>query len=210
MNASSSRRRRRAVPSYRVVAALFFAATATAVKVAGAVDQLSAAVASALPDPSPSLRSAGDTLYTTLKSNATTIPFAGMGSPNGTSAIKSEQWMNMCSRAKERRRRKREKALLSTKTGSSLTKTTTTETLSAASHAVTNALSAAKNPLGDATIETFMKIDAAEFAAWNASAKTCNASVLPKPKLSFAFQGKSRFGGNEGKKRFLYPIERVI
>ena len=45
-----------------------------------------------------------------------------------------------------------------------------------------------------------MKIDAAEFAAWNASAKTCNASVLPKPKLSFAFQGKSRFGGNEGEK----------
>ena len=109
MNASSSRRRRRAVPSYRVVAALFFAATATAVKVAGAVDQLSAAVASALPDPSPSLRSAGDTLYTTLKSNATTIPFAGMGSPNGTSAIKSEQWMNMCSRARERREERERK-----------------------------------------------------------------------------------------------------
>ena len=35
-----------------------------------------------------------------------------------------------------------------------------------------------------------MKVDAAEFAAWNASAKTCNnASILPKPKLSFAFQG---------------------
>ena len=34
------------------------------------------------------------------------------------------------------------------------------------------------------------EVDAAEFAAWNASAKTCNnASILPKPKLSFAFQG---------------------
>ena len=65
-----------------------------------------------------------------------------------------------------------------------------TETLSDVSHAVTNAISTAKNPLGNATIEAFLKVDAAEFAAWNASAKTCNnASILPKPKLSFAFQG---------------------
>ena len=65
-----------------------------------------------------------------------------------------------------------------------------TEAISDASHAVTNSISAAKNPLGNATIEAFLKIDAAEFAAWNASAKTCNnASFIPKPKLSFAFQG---------------------
>jgi len=37
-----------------------------------------------------------------------------------------------------------------------------------------------------------LKVDAAEFSAWNASAKTCspnNASFVPKPRLSFAFQG---------------------
>lgn len=67
-----------------------------------------------------------------------------------------------------------------------------TEALSDASHAVTNSISTAKNPLGNATIAAFLKIDAADFAAWNASAKTCspnNASFVPKPKLSFAFQG---------------------
>lgn len=38
-----------------------------------------------------------------------------------------------------------------------------TEALSDASHAVTNSISTAKNPLGNATIAAFLKIDAADF-----------------------------------------------
>jgi len=64
---------------------LALAAAATA----AAVDPVAAAVASVFPDPSPSLKSAGDTLYTTLKSNATNATF-WPGSNNGTSVIKSE------------------------------------------------------------------------------------------------------------------------
>ena len=89
---AASSRRHRAAPS-RVFAAALVLAAAGAAKVTGAVDPLSAAVASALPDPSPSLRSKGDTLYTTFRSNATTGPaaiFGGQGSANGTSAVKSE------------------------------------------------------------------------------------------------------------------------
>ena len=91
---------------------------------------------------------------------------------------------------KERERERRRESTLSTTQQRFLQKKKKTETLSDVSHAVTNAISTAKNPLGNATIEAFLKVDAAEFAAWNASAKTCNnASILPKPKLSFAFQG---------------------
>ncbi len=89
---AASSRRHRAAPS-RVFAAALVLAAAGAAKVTGAVDPLSAAVASAFPDPSPSLRSKGDTLYTTFRSNATTGPaaiFGGQGSANGTSAVKSE------------------------------------------------------------------------------------------------------------------------
>ena len=62
--------------------------------------------------------------------------------------------------------------------------------LSDASHAVSNGLTSLEDPLGTVAKADHIKVDAAEFRAWNASAKTCsNASLIPKPRLSFAFQG---------------------
>lgn len=65
--------------------------------------------------------------------------------------------------------------------------------LSDASHAVSNGITSLEDPLGTVAMANHLKIDAAEFRAWNASAKTCsNASLIPKPKLSFAFQGSGQ------------------
>lgn len=106
---AASSRRRKAVSSCAAVAVLAFAAAAIR-GAAAAVDPLTAAVAAALPDPSPSLRSVGDTFYTTLKSNATTSVLGGLGNNNGTSAIKSE-WM--CFFARENEKARKEKSTLS-------------------------------------------------------------------------------------------------
>jgi DMSO/TMAO reductase YedYZ molybdopterin-dependent catalytic subunit len=88
--ASSSRHRSAALArAATVVAAVAVAAlVAVAAQVApaaAAADPLADAVAAVVPDPSPSLRGVGNTLYTTLKSNATTSVF---GARNGTSIIK--------------------------------------------------------------------------------------------------------------------------
>ena len=97
-SSSSARHHRASNPSR--VAVFACSALLAAAKVAGAVDPLTATVAAVLPDPTPSLKSKGDTLYTTFKSNATTGPvaiFGGQGSANGTSVVKSE-WMRKSTR----------------------------------------------------------------------------------------------------------------
>ena len=68
-----------------VIAVVF--ATLASSAAAAAADPVADVVAAVVPDPSPSLRGVGNTLYTTLKSNATARPFFGTAT-NGTSAIK--------------------------------------------------------------------------------------------------------------------------
>ena len=91
--ASSSRRRSATLTrAAAVAAAALFAAAAlvgpTSAAAAAANPLADAAVAAVVPDPSPSLRGVGNTLYTTLKSNTSTANAAFGASNNGTSVIK--------------------------------------------------------------------------------------------------------------------------
>ena len=88
------------------------------------------------------------------------------------------------------RLKKKKPELKLKKKKSSATTQKHTAGLSDASHAVSNGLTSLEDPLGTVAMADHIKVDAAEFRAWNASAKTCsNASLIPKPRLSFAFQG---------------------
>ena len=109
--ASSSRPRRGAalaraaatVSAVAVAAALVAVAAAPAAAAANP-PLADAAVAAVVPDPSPSLRGVGDTLYTTLKSNATATPVFGARS-NGTSVIKGATFFVVREREKRERLR---------------------------------------------------------------------------------------------------------